>query len=92
MIRVRETLADNGEELSKTELAIPVLYDNYGYVNTSGSGATGLQYKAIIDGYADLLPTDKVKLDNKEYNIKSLNLVQYNGLKYIWKLEAELAL
>jgi hypothetical protein len=89
MLVRRYTYSDSGEEKTVSEFTLPVLYDNAGLMFSDTTQLSKLNYKAIIDGNLDIKHTDKVVVNNNEYNIKSLNLVQYEGTNYIYKLEAE---
>lgn len=80
---------NNGVEKSVFEFDIPVLYDNAGLHYSDMTQQSTLHYKAILDGHSDILHTDRIMVNNMEYQIKSLNLVQYQGTSYIYKLEAE---
>ena len=89
MIVRRYTYDNTGVEKSVWEYEISVLYDNYGLHYSNMTQQSNLHYKAILDGQSDILHTDKIVVNNLEYQIKSLNLVQYEGTQYIYKLDAE---
>ena len=89
MVRRRYTYDDSGEQKTVSEKTIPVLYDNTAYEYNNETSNSRLVYKAIIDGKEDIKHTDKVVVGFQEYNIRALNLVEYQNVKYIFKLEAE---
>lgn len=87
---VRRYQYDNdGTEKSVFEFSLPVLYDNAGLQFNKVTENSKLIYKAILEGNSDININDKIVVNNMEYRIRSLNLVQYEGTNYIFKLEAE---
>ena len=85
----RYSYSNDGEEKTVSEFSLPTLYFNSGLEYSDVQHQSKLVYKAILDGNLDIRHTDKIVVDNKEYLIRSLNLVQYEGIKYIHKLESE---